>query len=187
MNRQKVIRLKTVVVGNDGSGKTSLFHTFARRQFPNDYIPTVFEGYVHSFETPDETIDLAFWDTFRGDGDEYTNIRILSYMDTDVFILCFDVSNVSEFSDVCNYWAPELKEFSSQAPTILVGCKIDLRYSQTETISWEMGQQMASTIDAITYMEVSSLKMTGLDELFDQVCCVGRKHQKSKFKRCILL
>ena len=57
------IRKKLVVVGDGGCGKTSLLLTFAKNEFPVDYIPTVFENYVALMEVDDRRVELALWDT----------------------------------------------------------------------------------------------------------------------------
>ena len=79
----------------------------------------------------------------------------MSYLDTGVFILCFDVSNEPQFSDIHTYWAPELSELCPHTPIILVGTKTDLREKQVETSSCEAGESMAARINAVRYMEVS--------------------------------
>ena len=37
--------IKVVVVGDGAVGKTCLCSVFAKREFPADYVPTVFENY----------------------------------------------------------------------------------------------------------------------------------------------
>ena len=44
------IRKKLVVVGDGSCGKTCLLVTFSKDQFPQVYVPTVFETYVADIE-----------------------------------------------------------------------------------------------------------------------------------------
>ena len=170
--------LKTVNVGFDGAGKTCLYHTFAWNKFPGDFIPTIFECYVHNFVIEGESVDLGFWDTHCGENDEYVELTRIYYHDADVFTICFDVSNREVFPKIKDYWVDtELRPLNPKAPIILVATKIDLRDGDCETISKESGERLAEEIGAAGYFEVSSLKMVGLNELFNFVCAAGLKYR----------
>ena len=188
-SRRKVIRLKMVAVGFDGAGKTSMYHTFAKKKFPAKYIPTVFEGYVHDFEIDGKEVDLAFWDTVCGENDEYARLRPLSYNDADVFVLCFDISNIELYYRIKEFWVDnELRSFDPRIPIILVATKTDLREGEFKTASREEGESLAAEIDAAGYFEISSLRMEGLDDLFHNICVVGMNYQKKTMKKkCLIL
>ena len=57
------------------------------------YVPTVFENYVadvidvHS----GKHVELGLWDT--AGQEDYDRLRPLSYPDTDVILICYDISN----------------------------------------------------------------------------------------------
>ena len=36
---------------------------FSRDQFPEDYVPTVFETYVASIQIDEKDVELSLWDT----------------------------------------------------------------------------------------------------------------------------
>ena len=48
LERMAAIRKKLVIVGDGACGKTCLLIVFSKDQFPEVYVPTVFENYVHS-------------------------------------------------------------------------------------------------------------------------------------------
>ena len=56
-------RKKLVIIGNGGSGKTSLLTVFSKGTFPQHYVPTVFENDVKDVKIENDTIELAIWDT----------------------------------------------------------------------------------------------------------------------------
>ena len=66
------IRKKLVIVGDGACGKTCLLIVFSKDQFPEVYVPTVFENYVADIEVDGKCVELALWDTagkvwgFRG-------------------------------------------------------------------------------------------------------------------------
>ena len=170
-----VVRLKTVVVGYGGVGKTCMLIRYARGEFPEVYVPTVFENYLAECQIDGQNYELALWDT--GGGEDYPRLRPLSYPDTDVFILLFAVTDGQElFSEIYSYWWRELNHFCPDVPIILVGSKIDLRFNGIKTISTVEGEAMSKKIGAVKYMEISSLRDTGVTELFEEVLRIGRDY-----------
>ena len=56
-------RKKLVIVGDGACGKTCLLIVFSKDQFPEVYVPTVFENYVADIEVDGKCVELALWDT----------------------------------------------------------------------------------------------------------------------------
>ena len=57
------IRKKLVIVGDGACGKTCLLIVFSKDQFPEVYVPTVFENYVADIEVDGKQVIflLSFW------------------------------------------------------------------------------------------------------------------------------
>ena len=185
-----IVRLKTVVVGDSGVGKTCMCIKFSTGEFPPDYIPTVFDNYVVAGEFNGQSYELGLWDTVGGE--DYYRSRPLSYPDTDVLILVFNVAgSYADFEEINSHWCGELRYMCPNVPTILVGSKIDLRDSGLTTISSVEGEAMAKKIGAAKCMEISSLKDIGVTELFEEVVSIGLHYNttvKGKKKRkCSIL
>uniref|UniRef100_A0A915DMI5 Uncharacterized protein n=1 Tax=Ditylenchus dipsaci TaxID=166011 RepID=A0A915DMI5_9BILA len=51
------IRKKLVIVGDGACGKTCLLIVFSKDQFPDVYVPTVFENYVADLDIDSKSID----------------------------------------------------------------------------------------------------------------------------------
>lgn len=67
------IRKKLVIVGDGACGKTCLLIVFSKDQFPEVYVPTVFENYVADIEVDGKQVCWLF-----SVGNSYqTIIRIL--------------------------------------------------------------------------------------------------------------
>ncbi|KAG8237076.1 hypothetical protein J437_LFUL005183 [Ladona fulva] len=79
------IRKKLVIVGDGACGKTCLLIVFSKDQFPEVYVPTVFENYVADIEVDGKQVELALWDT--AGQEDYDRLRPLSYPDTDVILM----------------------------------------------------------------------------------------------------
>lgn len=46
MSNSEVIRKKVLIIGDGGCGKTCMLIVFCKDQFPESYVPTVFESNV---------------------------------------------------------------------------------------------------------------------------------------------
>ncbi|XP_042670076.1 rho-related GTP-binding protein RhoD isoform X2 [Centrocercus urophasianus] len=93
-----VAEIKAVVVGDGGCGKTSLLMVFARGDFPKVYVPTVFEKYTASFRIRGKPAKIHLWDT--AGQEDYDRLRPLSYSDTNVVLICFDVTSRSSYDNI---------------------------------------------------------------------------------------
>ena len=52
-----------MIVGDGECGKTCLLIVFSQDEFPEIYIPTVFETYVADIHAGGVQVELALWDT----------------------------------------------------------------------------------------------------------------------------
>lgn len=183
------VRRKLVVVGDGASGKTCLLVTFAKDEFPVNYIPTVFDTYVADLEVDGQEVELALWDT--AGQEEYDRLRPLSYPDTNVVLIIFSLDSYDSLENVGERWNPEINHFCSGVPKILVGTKKDLRYNnkkgKEETVTYEQGLGMAQRIHAVEYMECSAMYKDGLREVFDTATRYALKRNRNKPSRCIFL
>ncbi|XP_018428028.1 PREDICTED: rho-related GTP-binding protein RhoB isoform X2 [Nanorana parkeri] len=149
------IRKKLVVVGDGACGKTCLLIVFSKDEFPEVYVPTVFENYV----------------------EDYDRLRPLSYPDTDVILMCFSVDSPDSLENIPEKWVPEVKHFCPNVPIILVANKKDLRNDEhirnelarmkQEPVRIEDGRAMAIRISAYEYLECSAKTKDGVREVFE--------------------
>ena len=58
-------RKKLVIVGDGTCGKTCLLIVFSKDEFPEVYVPTVFENYVADIEVDGKFIRIPFRHLFR--------------------------------------------------------------------------------------------------------------------------
>ena len=103
------IRKKLVIVGDGACGKTCLLIVFSKDQFPEVYVPTVFENYVADIEVDGKHVELALWDT--AGQEDYDGLRPLSYPDTDVILMCFSIDSPDSLENIPEKWTPEVKHF----------------------------------------------------------------------------
>lgn len=189
------IRKKLVIVGDGACGKTCLLIVFSKDQFPEVYVPTVFENYVADIEVDGKQVELALWDT--AGQEDYDRLRPLSYPDTDVILMCFSVDSPDSLENIPEKWTPEVKHFCPNVPIILVGNKKDLRNDpntikelakmRQEPVKPQDGRSMAEKINAFAYLECSAKSKEGVREVFETATRAALQVKKKRKNRCVLL
>jgi len=188
------IRKKLVIVGDGACGKTCLLIVFSKDQFPEVYVPTVFENYVADIEVDGKQVELALWDT--AGQEDYDRLRPLSYPDTDVILMCFSIDSPDSLENIPEKWTPEVRQFCPNVPIILVGNKKDLRSDpntlrelskmKQEPIRQEEGRAMADKIGAFGYLECSAKTKDGVRGVFETATRAALQVKKKKRRNCIL-
>uniref|UniRef100_A0A803T9S0 Ras homolog family member C n=3 Tax=Unidentata TaxID=1329950 RepID=A0A803T9S0_ANOCA len=190
------IRKKLVIVGDGACGKTCLLIVFSKDQFPEVYVPTVFENYIADIEVDGKQVELALWDT--AGQEDYDRLRPLSYPDTDVILMCFSIDSPDSLENIPEKWTPEVKHFCPNVPIILVGNKKDLRNDEhtrrelakmkQEPVKPEEGRDMANRINAFGYLECSAKTKDGVREVFEMATRAALQVRKNKKRKgCPLL
>ena len=91
---------------------------------PACYKPTSFDKYHVSKEIGGHLYNLTVWDT--SGSHNYDTVRPLSYVEADVFVICFNISDPLSLYNVKSRWIHEIDQHST-APILLCGNKADLR------------------------------------------------------------
>ena len=65
------------------------------------------DNYTANLVYKDKPIALGLWDT--AGTDEYDQLRPLSYPDTHIFVIVYDLTNKDSLESVSRKWAPEIK------------------------------------------------------------------------------
>merc|ERR1712050_95791 len=167
---------------------------FSKDQFPEVYVPTVFENYVADIEVDGKQVELALWDT--AGQEDYDRLRPLSYPDTDVILMCFSIDSPDSLENIPEKWTPEVKHFCPNVPIILVGNKKDLRNDSStikelgkmkqEPVPKSEGEQMANRIGAKAYLECSALTKEGVRGVFEAAtkAALQRRQKNRKRNKC---
>lgn len=190
------LRKKLVIVGDGACGKTCLLIVFSKDQFPEVYVPTVFENYVADIDVDGKRVELALWDT--AGQEDYDRLRPLSYPDTDVILMCYSIDSPDSLENIPEKWTPEVKHFCPSVPIILVGNKKDLRNDdytrrelgkmKQEPVKTEEGRDMATRIGAFDFIECSAKTKDGVREVFETATRAALKVKKTKgLEGCMLL
>ncbi|KAK4048737.1 RHO4 protein [Microbotryomycetes sp. JL221] len=171
--RRPDAKIKLVCTGDGGVGKTCLLMMYSKREFPREYVPTVFETYVIQKPWNGKLLEFALWDT--AGQEDYDRLRPLSYPEANVVLICFAVDFPVSLENVEDKWHPEVAHFCEGVPVVLVATKIDLRQDPRaidllkaqgrHPVTFEEGSAVARSIGA-QYAEVSAMHGQGVDEVF---------------------
>lgn len=168
--------IKCVVVGDGAVGKTSLLISYTTNQFPEEYVPTVFDNYTANVLVDGEKITINLWDT--AGQEEYDRLRPLSYTHSDVFLICFSVVEPVSFQNIAQRWIPEIRHHTPKDTKILlVGTKSDLRddphildsleEQDLAPVSLQEAQNLAQDNNFVCYIECSAASQKNVSEVFD--------------------
>lgn len=183
--------LKCVIVGDGAVGKTCMVIAYTKGEFPEDYVPTVFDNYTAEINVDNKLVPISLWDT-AGQAD-YDSMRPLSYPKTDVFLCCFSLASRNSLRNVKLKWLPELDRHCPNVPVILVGTFLDARdVDNKEHVTTDQAQAFANENRCQKYMECSALTTQGLKDVFDAAVVIAQQSQKGNFTpdkkfKCVVL
>jgi small GTP-binding protein len=160
-------RVKVVLLGESGVGKTSIIHQFAYHQFEPDCSSSISAQFIS------KTIDYKdygpikydIWDT--AGQERYRSMARIFYQDAKVVIFVYDITSKSTFEGMKDYWYEQIKlNCEENALLCVVANKNDL-YAEQQ-VSDDEGQRFADYIDAI-FQSTSASQNIGIEQLFDHI------------------
>ncbi|RLN60568.1 hypothetical protein BBP00_00005909 [Phytophthora kernoviae] len=135
-------KLKLLLLGDSGVGKTSLMRVFSGDEFSESMLATAGVDFkLRHINVGEDEITLQIWDT--AGQERFHRITATYYKGANGIVLVYDVSDRRSFDNV-GYWMNNIRQYSSpsQMPAmLLVGNKIDL---PNRVVSLEEGQAAAS-------------------------------------------
>jgi len=168
-------RLKAVIIGDSGVGKTSLLRRFDQKPFKEDPGTTIgLNLTTRQLVLNGETIQVVFWDT--AGQERFRTMTRSFYRNSDLVIIVFDVASRSSFESV-DQWLDEMRRSAEPVYTVLIGNKIDLPDRQVST---EEARQFAQE-RSLVYLETSARTVVTLDDCLMELVetCLSRQRAKA--------
>ena len=97
----ELTRVKCVLLGDEGVGKTCLLFSYTSNSFPTENVPTVLDNYSANVLVDDQTFFLELWDMWPSNP-KNDRLRPLCYPRTSVVLLCFSVVDPTSLSSARN-------------------------------------------------------------------------------------
>ena len=161
--------IKVVLVGESGTGKTSIIQQFAYKIFDPNCATSISSQYVSQvINIPDinKSLKLEIWDT--AGQERYRSMAKLFYQDAKIIIFVYDFTSRSSFDYLINFWIPEVQITINVKNVIfgLVANKCDLY--EIGSVSDEEGMDLADKINAV-FQKTSAKLGFGVNTLFQNL------------------
>jgi small GTP-binding protein len=171
-------KLKVVLLGESGVGKTSIISQFISGKFDSDCISSLSAQYISKtvdFNDINKSIKFDIWDT--AGQEKFRALAKIFYRDAKVICLCYDISSEKSFIELKDYWyEQQVKLFSEGDPIYaVVANKSDL-YAKSE-VPDEKGKAFAKEINGI-FQSTSAKSNSGINILFNNI---GHKYFDPNF------
>lgn len=169
--------IKVTLLGEAGSGKSSIIHQFLTQTFSTSNSPTI--GALNQLRTIqylDREYSYSIWDT--AGQERYRSISKMLYRDAKAVILVFDLTNRESFKAL-NIWYESVQETSpKQVIIIIAGNKTDEDNLQVEK---KEAEQYASSINSPIFF-VSAKTGENVYLMFEKIAEVLMERNKGASK-----
>ena len=155
-------KLKIVIVGDSGVGKTNLVKRFISNTYNANSKATVGVEFISkSYKINDHIFKIEIWDT--AGQERYKSITAAYYKGAKGALVVYDTTNKETFYNV-DRWISEIKEKSvPEIKIMIIGNKMDLK-SRRE-VKLEEAMEKSKTLEA-PLLETSALTAENVNQAF---------------------
>ena len=171
-------KLKIVVIGDSGVGKTNLIRRFILNTFSENTKATVGVEFISkSYKINNHIFKIELWDT--AGQERYKSITAVYYKGAKGALLVYDTTSKISFNSI-DKWMEEIRDkTTSDIKLMIIGNKIDLKdYREVTT---EEAIEKAKTL-GVPVMETSALDATNVNKAFHDLLKEIYKDMKNKIK-----
>ena len=156
-------KIKIIVVGDSGVGKTNLINRFASDKFDTNSKATIGVEFVYkTLKINKEVIKIEVWDT--AGQERYRAITSSYYKGAKGAIIVYDITNEDSFNNVESWMNEVTKKGQRDIQFLLLGNKKDL--VNDREVSEEKGIEKARELNMHLF-EASALEKTNVNEAFN--------------------
>ncbi|GLT52741.1 hypothetical protein SLA2020_260630 [Shorea laevis] len=156
--------VRVVVVGDRGTGKSSLISAVASESFPEHVSPVLPPTRLPADFYPDR-IPVTIVDT--SSSVESRGKLVEELKRADAVVLTYACDDSLTLTRLNTFWLPEFRRLEVKAPVIVVGCKLDLRDErQPMSLEQVMGPIMQQYREIETCIECSAATLIQVPDVF---------------------
>jgi small GTP-binding protein len=160
-----VYRIKVIIIGEPGVGKTSLVKKFVSGRFTRDYRVSIGANLFVKNLILDSSIEVTIqiWDI--AGQEKWVKMRHLYYKGAHGALIVGDITRENTFEQLKEFWNPDLNQFCGEIPKILVVNKVDLE----PIISNSDVENLAQYIKVNTTIFTSAKNGQNVEEAFRKI------------------
>lgn len=164
--------IKVIIIGNSSVGKSCILMRYVDDEFTTSFISTIgIDFKIKTVEVDGLRIKVQLWDT--AGQERFQSITQAYYRGAMGVIIVYDVTNRETFDKV-RQWMNSLNRHTDNIPKLIIGNKIDLRDTDTNTeteknnVREEDGNALAFEYDC-KFIEVSAKRNYKINEAFTTI------------------
>jgi len=170
---QDATPLKLLLMGDSGTGKSSLLLRFTEDRFMGEDVHTATIGVDFKVKLltlgdmqPPQKVKLTIWDT--AGQERFRTLTSSYYRGTQGVILVYDVTSRASFDHLRQVWLRELQTYTKleEMVIMLVGNKVDK--TESRQVAREEGIELAKELKAL-FMECSAKTKVGVQAAFSDL------------------
>ena len=194
-NGKKINYIKLILIGESGTGKTSLINVYSGKTFSLKTFPNLSSNYIiKKMEINQKKYVIKIWDT--AGQERFRSLNKIFIKDSQVVIFVYDVTKKKTFEEL-GYWVNFVQQILPENVIFgLVGNKMDLinvdennEKINHEYIKGEEGQQYSDEIGAIFCETSAKDDIESFAELVRQLinkCILQRNNIEKEWEIMIL-
>ena len=171
--------IKVILLGNSGTGKTSLINVYEGNQFSNDTLSTFGSQYINKqLIINEETYNVHIWDT--AGQEQFRSMNKIFIKGSNIVIFVYDITDKISFNDLSDFWVDYVDKILGKDIIIgVIGNKVDL-FENIE-INKKEGKKYADDIGAF-FIETSAKEdPDGFNNFVNQLVNEYISHFKDNF------
>ena len=169
--------LKVLLLGESGSGKTSLLLQYCNKSFSPTYITTIgIDFKIKTIRYKEDNVKLQIWDT--AGQERFRTITSSYYRGSSAVIIMYDITDRVSFNGV-NYWIDQImkSEAERNITILLVGNKTDLAVNRV--VEYNEGLNLSKK-HSVPFFETSAKNGSNIEEVFTKLIelSIAKKNNK---------
>ncbi len=163
--------LKFVLIGESGTGKSSIMTRYSNGTFDSGYVSTIGVDFSISMVTVrGKTVKVQVWDT--AGQERFANITTSYYRGAHCIVIVYDVTSRSSFQAL-PAWMARIRDHAPDVPHIMVvGNKSDLGLGAGRAVRADEGREFAG-VHGAHFLETSALSNTNVSAVFERLCAAA--------------